>query len=63
MQLSFPNAMQLNFPNSHMAVSAHFFNEAFANYKSLCGSVNFLPLFKESNKKNKQCRIFKKKVL
>ena len=40
----------LSFPNV-MAKSVHFFNEAFSNSKSSCVSVKYVPLYKESNKK------------
>ena len=50
--LSFRNVSKswLSFHNIK-AETAHFFNEAFTSSKSSYGSVNFIPLFKESNKK------------
>ena len=50
--LSFRNVSKscLSFHNIK-AEAAHFFNEAFTSSKSSYGSVNFIPLFKESNKK------------
>ena len=44
------NKSWLSFPNI-VKESAHLFNEAFTNCKSSCVLVNFVPLYKESNKK------------